>query len=988
MIKLTKIWLLSIVLICLCAVAIMAGTDAKVNQDVNTTVQNEPSITINKHYTSDPLNIVVGYNDIGTSLGISWSPDGGATWNDVQLPLVYSYGTGDPSVASDNNGNVYACFLSYDAGFFYGKSGIFVCKSTDGGRNWGPAVPVDTLLWPGSGGPVPFADKCMMTVDTNSSSPYVNNIYVGWQRDNTDAAHSDIYFARSTNGGASFSIPIKINDDVLGTAFAEGAFPFVGADGDVYITWYDSYYQGHEPGSMYVDKSTNGGLTFGTDIKVADFDMPPKYTYGNSCFRAKSFPSAAADPHNSEKLYITYISDPDGYFDKRLCSGHAPGVPPAPGSDIPVIDREGSNVYVAYRDNRNGGGTDIYFNRSTDNGQTWNLPDIGPLDNGDTPGANTSWMQQLASTGSYVYCAWEDYRLGTNAHIYFNRSLNNGQTWQTDVFIDGGGAFTSSTPAIACVGSYVYVAWSDNRNGMNDIYLNVSSNYGQTWGTPRRVDLGDTPGAFHSVQPRLVCTGNYVHCMWLDERTGTFQTYYNYSANNGTTWQSSSIQLCTGTGYTCNIPPFGGLECAGTFVYACWTDDRDSAGTQNLYFASSTNNGLTWNADFRINTPGGYCNAPYLDYEGNNVYIAWEDDRLAPGYFIWDVYFSYSNNNGATFSSDTTIDHLPGIPAVAVRLESEGQYVYAAWLDSRRFGMVGMGDIYFNRSADSGTTWQTEQQLNLGTVVAGLQYNLPVISAGNGYVNVVWPDPRVWGLPNIYTNYSSDNGATWLNGPDEADVFCVRSTDGGMTWSSPVTVNDDGTTWPQVLPWVVVKENGTVDISYYDFRFTPINPGFPGAELRLAVSMNGAVSFMPSFAIQDTVVTPMTDWVGEYNGMAVLDSFVYTVFTDFEQSGNSDIYMDKTANPTTGPCQGECGDANNDGDVNVSDAVYIINYVFVGGGEPQPVLACGDANDDGTVNVSDAVYIINYVFVGGGPPSNCSPGSPEWYNGDCCVFTP
>jgi hypothetical protein len=87
-----------------------------------------------------------------------------------------------------------------------------------------------------------------------------------------------------------------------------------------------------------------------------------------------------------------------------------------------------------------------------------------------------------------------------------------------------------------------------------------------------------------------------------------------------------------------------------------------------------------------------------------------------------------------------------------------------------------------------------------------------------------------------------------------------------------------------------------------------------------------------------------------------------------------------------GPCQGICGDANFDLTVNVSDAVYIINYVFVGGGEPQPVLACGDANTDGDVNVSDAVYIINYVFVGGGAPEDCSPGSPNWYNGDCCPF--
>jgi hypothetical protein len=62
------------------------------------------------------------------------------------------------------------------------------------------------------------------------------------------------------------------------------------------------------------------------------------------------------------------------------------------------------------------------------------------------------------------------------------------------------------------------------------------------------------------------------------------------------------------------------------------------------------------------------------------------------------------------------------------------------------------------------------------------------------------------------------------------------------------------------------------------------------------------------------------------------------------------------------------GDANNDGSINVSDAVSIINYVFTGGQEPQPELLQGDSNCDGSVNVSDAVLIINYVFVGGEPP--------------------
>ncbi len=66
-------------------------------------------------------------------------------------------------------------------------------------------------------------------------------------------------------------------------------------------------------------------------------------------------------------------------------------------------------------------------------------------------------------------------------------------------------------------------------------------------------------------------------------------------------------------------------------------------------------------------------------------------------------------------------------------------------------------------------------------------------------------------------------------------------------------------------------------------------------------------------------------------------------------------------------CEYICGDANKDGTVNVSDAVYVINYVFIGGDPPDP-MAAGDCNCDGSCNVSDAVWIINYVFVGGNTP--------------------
>ncbi len=65
-----------------------------------------------------------------------------------------------------------------------------------------------------------------------------------------------------------------------------------------------------------------------------------------------------------------------------------------------------------------------------------------------------------------------------------------------------------------------------------------------------------------------------------------------------------------------------------------------------------------------------------------------------------------------------------------------------------------------------------------------------------------------------------------------------------------------------------------------------------------------------------------------------------------------------------------CGDCDGNGSVNVSDAVYIVNYVFKGGPAPEP-LEAGDVDLGGSVNIGDAVYLVNYIFKGG--PTPCLP---------------
>jgi len=61
------------------------------------------------------------------------------------------------------------------------------------------------------------------------------------------------------------------------------------------------------------------------------------------------------------------------------------------------------------------------------------------------------------------------------------------------------------------------------------------------------------------------------------------------------------------------------------------------------------------------------------------------------------------------------------------------------------------------------------------------------------------------------------------------------------------------------------------------------------------------------------------------------------------------------------------GDADQSGEVDVSDVVFIIRFVF-SGGAPPALPNAADANGDGAVDVSDAVYLISYIFADGPAP--------------------
>ena len=92
--------------------------------------------------------------------------------------------------------------------------------------------------------------------------------------------------------------------------------------------------------------------------------------------------------------------------------------------------------------------------------------------------------------------------------------------------------------------------------------------------------------------------------------------------------------------------------------------------------------------------------------------------------------------------------------------------------------------------------------------------------------------------------------------------------------------------------------------------------------------------------------------------------YLFVGKTSLDNNGG-DVYVLKIAPEVTPESRFVRGDCNDDGNVDISDAVATLGFLFLGEGDP----GCGDAcdsNDDGTVDISDAIATLGVLFLGQG----------------------
>jgi len=437
---------------------VVDGADKKVTNDNNNVdggtpnpgfdaqnrQSNETSVAISP---ADSDIVVEGANDyrMVTVFGDAWlgfyvSDDGGSTWFNTMVPGFLSDtssaglasplsgldGAGDPVVRFDGDGNLYVGGISFNRSFQSDELPVdtvaFVAKyeytpGTQGGVSTpnSAANPPNftyaftTIVGEGAvgfgipdGQPFGFAglfpDKNWQAVDTYSSSPCEGNVYYTFTKFTGLAGAFPIVFARSTDGGATFSAPKPVsNKGADGTNATQGSHIGVASDGTVFVS-YRTFPTSSDPTvKLQVVRSDDCGLHFGNPVTAATFIPMPRQAAGLT-FRTPTETWLAVDDTNPDTVYVTYMS----------MAG-------------------------------NPANADVFVARSIDGGLTWGAP---AKVNDDTTKKHQFWPTIAVSNG-VLHVAWYDFRKSRSPN---DPAANN---HKLDVFYASSNTTSAAYPAFS-----------------------------------------------------------------------------------------------------------------------------------------------------------------------------------------------------------------------------------------------------------------------------------------------------------------------------------------------------------------------------------------------------------------------------------------------------------------------------------------------------------------------------------------------------------
>lgn len=313
---------------------------------------------------------------------------------------------------------------------------------------------------------------------------------------------------------------------------------------------------------------------------------------------------------------------------------------------------KGDTLNVVYESSN--GRPILCYVRSIDAGGTWN----NPITLNDTTQGNNVAFPKMVSCGNKIIVFWKhNFRSDSliRDDIGYCLSTDGGENWTNQHYLLNPNVDYLGPFDVCSTDSVINVVYA-HQSGSYPYHFKCirSVNFGRTWNTPQEIFISQESGSILD----MVSYGDRINVVWTGNFDGHsyWEVYHFRSTDGGLSWGANDTLTAPSDGIPSEFPKLS-VDENGNLIIA-WMDFKHSPNQfdGDIFIKQSMNGGVSWTPERQI-TFTHYVWEPEVVVHHDSIFVAWIDERFGTPPLM--VYSIHSTNNGITWSPDERMEPEP-----------------------------------------------------------------------------------------------------------------------------------------------------------------------------------------------------------------------------------------------------------------------------------------------------------------------------------------